>query len=420
MVDSEVLAVRGRKLQRLPSGYRPGSRWALVVRLGCLVGVVLAGASLAAFLALHDSLARDVGITAARSRIAALTDVIRIVGVITAVAWVAWLRRMYRNLRALGARWLRLGPGWAVGAWFVPGVNVVAPKMMLDDVWRTAELAAPHPIGIQWRQEVVPWWLHAWWVLAVGTGVAWVTAAIVDHGLEEQGPLVGLAAVAAVALVTLPATSAVVGRLTHRQEARARYLELEQPEPRHHPVRERLVLIAAVATAVVVAGFGLITWPVASADAKAPGPGVSVESHGVVVIVPFRFITTVTPNSDDDSGSIVAANAADDEQIEVGWSTGTPTGDEALFALVDSVIVGLSGSEDDIFYRGRPVALTVEGVPALLENFSISVGSNMVYGAALATSCTASDRTMVLLVVVDSTRPARNAVTQAVIPGLHC
>ena len=420
MVDSEVLAVRGRKLQRLPSGYRPGSRWALVVRLGCLIGVVLAGASLAAFLALHDSLSREVGITAARSRIAALTDAIRIVGVITAVAGVAWLRRMYRNLRALGARWLRLGPGWAVGAWFVPGMNVVAPKMMLDDVWRTSELAAPHPIGIQWRQAVVPWWLHAWWVLLVGTGVAWVTAAIVDHGLQEPGPLLGLAAVAAIALVTLPLTSVAVGTLTHRQEARARYLELEQPEPRHHPERERVVLGAAVALAAVVGGFGLITWPVASADAKAPGAGVLLESQGVAVVVPFRFTGTVTPDSSAGPGSIVAVNAVGDEQIAVSWMTGTTTSDDALFALIDGAIVGLSGAEDDIFYRGRPVVLTVEGVPALLENFSISVGSNMIYGAALATGCSASDRTLVRLLVVDSTRPARNAITQAVIPGLHC
>jgi hypothetical protein len=254
----------------------------------------------------------------------------------------------------------------------------------------------------------------------VVTGVAWGFAVFADHGLREPGPLVGLAVVAGLAMVTLPLTAAVVGVLTHRQEARARYLELEQPEPRHRPLVERFVLGTAVATAAVVALVGLVVWPVADADAKAPGAGSSWEAYGVDLVVPFRFAVTTTEGSGDAFGSMVAVNSDGRERIELGWVSGMTSGDEALFGLVDAAIAGLREGEEDIFYRGRPVPLTVAGLPALLENFSIGVGSNMIYGAVLAAPCAASDRTMIMAVVVDSTRPARNAMTQAVIPGLHC
>lgn len=419
VVDSDVLTVPGRRLRRLPSGYRPSGRLAVVVRLGCLAGTVLAGASLAALLTLHDAVGREIGVTAARNRLAGLTEAIVIVGAVTGIAWVAWLRRVYRNIRPLGARWLRLGPGWAVGAWFVPGVNLVAPKLMLDDVWRTSDMAAPHPIGIVWRVAEVPWWLHIWWGMVTVTGLGWLWAALADHDFAEPGPVIALAVVSGAALVALPLSALVVRMISHRQEARARYLELEQPEPRHRPWYDRVLVGGATAVAVAVAVVGLVTWPVPSAEAKSPGAGSEHQVFGVTVAVPFRFSVDVASEASAGSGTISAGNRDGTERLTIAWSPAVPPGDEALFAVLDAAVLSVGG-DGETFHRGRPVALMVDDRPALLENFSYGSGTTLDYGAVLVAGCSASNRTITMLLEVETTRPVRNAITQAVVPSLHC
>lgn len=57
--------------------------------------------------------------------------------VIGAVFFLRWFRRAYENAMALGMRSAR-GPGWAIGAWFVPVVNMIEPSMLTNAMWRHA------------------------------------------------------------------------------------------------------------------------------------------------------------------------------------------------------------------------------------------------------------------------------------------
>ena len=50
------------------------------------------------------------------------------------VALAVWTGLAYRNLFALGVGDLRFAPGWGVWAWFVPFLNFVRPKQIVDDV----------------------------------------------------------------------------------------------------------------------------------------------------------------------------------------------------------------------------------------------------------------------------------------------
>ena len=52
------------------------------------------------------------------------------------VALAVWTSRAYRNLFALSVTDLRFTPGWGAGAWFVPFLNLVRPKQIVDDMWR--------------------------------------------------------------------------------------------------------------------------------------------------------------------------------------------------------------------------------------------------------------------------------------------
>jgi Domain of unknown function (DUF4328) len=61
----------------------------------------------------------------------------------TIVVYLVWFSRAYKNLTSLGATDLRYGSGWAIGAWFVPILNLWRPKQIANDIWRASDPAAP-------------------------------------------------------------------------------------------------------------------------------------------------------------------------------------------------------------------------------------------------------------------------------------
>ncbi len=171
-----------------------------------------------------------------------------IVAAAIAIVFLVWFFRVYANLAALGARQLRHGPGWAVGAWLVPVVNLARPLEMVSDAWRASNPKAPGDQGATWREANVPRFLGVWWGLLLGTTLlarlaSWKGAADaalpqlqaaarsaalptvldeVSHG-QRNAVAIGIAAdIFAVVLVL--ATVVLVQALTERQLRRARRL----------------------------------------------------------------------------------------------------------------------------------------------------------------------------------------------------
>jgi hypothetical protein len=58
---------------------------------------------------------------------------------VTLVALMVWMFRAARNVALLGRRPLKWGPGWAIGAWFIPLANFVIPYLMIDEVHRASD-----------------------------------------------------------------------------------------------------------------------------------------------------------------------------------------------------------------------------------------------------------------------------------------
>jgi hypothetical protein len=77
-----------------------------------------------------------------------------------AVFFIRWFHRAYKNLRGLGAP-QRYGEGWAIGAWFVPFLNLVRPKLIANDIWRGSDPQRPHDAPT--RDAPVPAVLAWWW-----------------------------------------------------------------------------------------------------------------------------------------------------------------------------------------------------------------------------------------------------------------
>ncbi|TDC76166.1 protein kinase domain-containing protein [Streptomyces hainanensis] len=71
--------------------------------------------------------------------------------------WVVWFRRLRARAETLAPGRLRYSPSAAVWAWFVPGVNLVVPHQIANDIWHAASPEA-RPRGFAAAGA-----LHAWW-----------------------------------------------------------------------------------------------------------------------------------------------------------------------------------------------------------------------------------------------------------------
>src|SRR5687768_17653176 len=62
-----------------------------------------------------------------------------------AVFFIRWLRLAYRNADVVAPGVRRYKHGWAIGAWFVPFLNLWRPKQIVNDAWRAGDQSgAPH------------------------------------------------------------------------------------------------------------------------------------------------------------------------------------------------------------------------------------------------------------------------------------
>lgn len=177
-----------------------------------------------------------------------------------AVAFLAWFFRAYTNLEILGVQGLRYGRRWAVGAWFVPFLNLFRPKQIANDIWRGSDPAAPEKVYA--GAGPVPGLFAFWWAAFLVTGFLYNAASRADlraDGADELLAANGLWLAADVtSIVATPLAIAVVRRTTSRQEARAAALEVPRAEL-STPVYRRGTAwaTAAVVLAVVVLEVGL-------------------------------------------------------------------------------------------------------------------------------------------------------------------
>jgi hypothetical protein len=104
-----------------------------------------------------------------------------IAGLLSFVAFIAavflflrWFHAAYRNLKALGQPNLRFTTGWAIGAWFVPFLNLWRPKQIANDIWTGSGPDTPALQGSGWKGHPLPALLGFWWAL-------WIISIYVDN-----------------------------------------------------------------------------------------------------------------------------------------------------------------------------------------------------------------------------------------------
>lgn len=81
------------------------------------------------------------------------------------------MHRACRNQRAFLDRRPRYSPGWAVGGWFIPLVNLVYPYLVMADIWKNSSVAAREGPEASRRSAGAPAGLViAWWTLYLSRG----------------------------------------------------------------------------------------------------------------------------------------------------------------------------------------------------------------------------------------------------------
>jgi len=159
--------------------------------------------------------------------------------VVGAVCFIPWFHRAYSNLTRLGFRELRYSPGWAIGAWFIPIVNLFRPKQIANDIYRGSTPGLD--TGSQfWDSQPVSVLLSWWWGVYLASGFlagAGASAADTDTTRvtsafeatqvvrDEKDGLVLMSIASVVAIIAAILAIYVVINLTRRQEEAARLAE---------------------------------------------------------------------------------------------------------------------------------------------------------------------------------------------------
>jgi hypothetical protein len=89
--------------------------------------------------------------------------------IVTAIVFARWIYLAHRNLLSLDARHLRFGPGWAIGCFFVPLINLWGPYQAMRDLAKASR--SPR----RWELEDTPPVIIIWWVL-------WLIVEFIDRG----------------------------------------------------------------------------------------------------------------------------------------------------------------------------------------------------------------------------------------------
>lgn len=88
--------------------------------------------------------------------------------ILCGITFLMWSHRAHRNLAAGGLDELKYTPGWAVGGWFVPFLNLVRPFQVMREVWGGSS-------ALERGEDYSPWYARA-----SGLVVAWWTVLLIS------------------------------------------------------------------------------------------------------------------------------------------------------------------------------------------------------------------------------------------------
>lgn len=158
--------------------------------------------------------------------------------IIAIIAFLCWLYRAHSNLTYLKPTHLEFTPGWAVGWWFVPFLNLFKPFQVVREVWWESDPDVPEGSSfLSASLHSAPAYMGFWWVFWIISNVMEnIASRVYDpdslQGLQTFGLLAilsGITGIIAAALAIM-----VVRDITTRQDMRfeaVRKINMDMPPP---------------------------------------------------------------------------------------------------------------------------------------------------------------------------------------------
>jgi hypothetical protein len=101
------------------------------------------------------------------------------------VSFLAWFYRAYANLQTRIDYPLERTPGWAIGAWFVPIVNLFRPYQMMSEMYEETETLLEkngQTEKISFSKRSLDWW----WVLLLASAVASIVLRTISRNPSQS------------------------------------------------------------------------------------------------------------------------------------------------------------------------------------------------------------------------------------------
>jgi len=105
------------------------------------------------------------------SRQSSIGSAYLILYIITGILFLMWIHRAHRNLTSLGVEGLQYSPGWAVGGFFVPFLNLVRPFLVVTEIWEASDHTVGIDDGTAWEKAQTSPVIISWWLLFLITGI---------------------------------------------------------------------------------------------------------------------------------------------------------------------------------------------------------------------------------------------------------
>lgn len=150
---------------------------------------------------------------------------------VTGLVFLGWFRRAHEHLPLLGAEDLRFSPGWAVGYWFIPILNLVRPYHVALEIWNASYRATVthDPSGVL-SEDPRHEFLTTWWYLFVGMSLSSNFAARLSMGADNLADMttasVGYLVSDVLTVFCAVAASKVVERIQNAQSDAASLVAL--------------------------------------------------------------------------------------------------------------------------------------------------------------------------------------------------
>lgn len=203
---------------------------ALTVLFSCLVaaGVFVAIALLHRLSVLNDFESQGFSFAWLRRAedsddlVGAAASVYLLLTIATGTVFIVWMFRAAKNHEALARPNPRFGPGWSIGAWFIPFANLVIPVLIMQDLWRGGDAERPRA-DANWRQSRGSGLIAWWWAMYLAALLVYVDRVDNDNDavnavadLKRANSVAALGAVFVVVAAILAIL--VVRRVTQRQD----------------------------------------------------------------------------------------------------------------------------------------------------------------------------------------------------------